>query len=269
MNVYKSKRWFCFSIVFILIFSLSCSNDGKFKLIKKYYPNGKIKSYGYYTKDTVPVDTIYSLYENGNFASKEVYDSFGHPRGQSIFFHKNGKVSKIVNYDKGITQGFYYEFNQLGMLKSKIFFIDDNQVGDSYYYNDTGHITAYNFYDFLGNNLNFISFDSNGKNIKNIRQRIFIDSVLAYNGDTDKKDEHSYDIRLVISNPPKCKNSLNIQYISKKQFLIRSDSITPEPLFYRRQKLNDSTASIKINGSQYDSMTQKTIYQTSEILLKY
>ncbi len=266
----KKRNLIVLSILCVGYFYGCVRNEGV-KLIKKYYPSGELKSYGYYIHDTIPIDTINNFFENGKRSSLMVYDSSGILHGQTIFYFQNGNVYQIINYNRGLSNNFFYEFIENGGLKSKIFFINDLQLGDSYAYNNTGSKSIiYNFYDFKGHNINFIEYDSlSGRIIKDERQNIFIDSIHAYNDSLDKEHERSYDVQIVISNPPKCRSLVKIDYVSKNGFITRTDSIAGLPYYSKKERLSDSILTIKIFGSQYDSLKDKSTYQESNIKLVY
>ena len=258
------------SVLFIGYF-YGCDRNKEEKLVKKYFPSGNLKSYGYYVHDTIPIDTVHNFFENGNPSSVMVYDSLGILHGQTIFYYQNGGVYQIINYNRGLSNNFFYEFTETGGLKSKIFFINDLQLGDSYAFNSTGSKSIiYDFYDFKGRNINFIEYDSlSGRIIKDERQAIFIDSTYAYNDSLDKEHEHSYEVQIVISNPPKCRSSVNIDYVSKNGFIARSDTVVRQSYYFKKERLPDSILTIKVFGSQYDSLKNKSTYQESNIKLIY
>lgn len=263
------ESYYLIILILWLTFS-SCSKKNKSKLFKKYYPNGMIRSYGQYINDTIPIDTLFSFYPNGRQHSILVHDSSGRPNGESIFYHDNGNIYQRINYRNGLIQDFFYEFDRNGKLVSKIFFLNSNQLGDSYYYDSkNSNVSAYNFYDFSGRNLNSITYDSILKSNKNIRQRIFIDSVYAYNDSLDKQHEHSYNIYLVVSNPPKSRSVVRIDYKSSKGIIIRTDSVTGIPYYFKKERLPDTVAIINFFASQFDSATNKIIYQSSSNALRY
>ncbi|MBS1736095.1 MAG: hypothetical protein JSS98_05745 [Bacteroidetes bacterium] len=254
---------FYYILILNLVLLPYCSSKKDYKNIKKeYFANGRIKSYRKYKNDSIPIDTIFNFYENGNPRSILVYDTLGQPNGESKFFFENGILHQIINYRNGLMQDFFYEYNRNGRLISKIFFFNDYQAGDSYYFNNnTGIVSGYNFYDFSGHNMNSIRYDSLGKIIKDSRQRIFIDSMHSFNGATDKENEHSYNIYLLISNPPNSRTIVNIDYISRKNAIMKSDTILSTSYYFVNEKLPDTLSSINIFASQYDSINHKTIYQ--------
>lgn len=254
--------------ILVVGFFSGCFTKEERKVVKKYYSSGELKSYGYY-KDTLPVDTLYNLYEDGNLSSIMVYDSSGYLQGETVFYYHNGNKYQIINYDKGVTNDFFYEFSESGELISKIFFLNDSQIGDSYVFSK-GIATVYNFYDFEKHNINFITYDSvYGKIIKDIRQKIFIDSLRPYIDPLDKEHERSYDILLVISNPPKCHSRIKVEYLSKNGVLMKREIITRKSYYFSKERFPDSLFSIKIFGSQYDSLKQKSTYQESIVTLNY
>ena len=255
--------------ILVVCFFCGCFTKKERKIVKKYYNSGKLKSYGYYIKDTIPVDTLHSLYEDGNLSSIMIYDSSGYLQGQTIFYYENGNKYQIINYNKGVTNDFFYEFSEGGELKSKIFFLNDSQIGDSYVFSKE-MVTVYNFYDFEKHNINFITYDSvSGNIIKDIRQKIFVDSLRPYNDTLDKEHERSYDMLVIISNPPKCRSTVKVEYLSKNGVLMKNDSITSRSYYFSKERFPDSLFSIKIFGSQYDSLKHKSTYQESNVKLNY
>jgi hypothetical protein len=245
-----------------------CKIKNKKVLKKEYYASGNLKSYGWYINDSIPVDSLYTLYDNGNLSSIDIFDSMGYYI-RAIYYFKNGKINELINYKEDKAQGFYYIYNENGNLNKKLFYLSDLAIGDAFFYGKRNNVTFYNFYNFQGNNLNSIEYDSVGNIIADTRQVIFIDSLKPYNNSLDKENERSYDLLLVISKPPKCKSVIRIGYLSKNNNLMKSDSVTNKPYYFKQERLPDSLYSINILGSQYDSIKNKTIFQKSKMILKY
>lgn len=61
------------------------------QLVKDYYPNGKVKSEGYYTTDRQLNGEFVSYYPNGNLSEKGYYKD-GVPNGNITVYYENGKV---------------------------------------------------------------------------------------------------------------------------------------------------------------------------------
>ena len=254
------KNYILFFIA-ILFFS-GCFDKSKRNYKQKYYSSGKLKSYGYYIQDSIPVDTLFTLYEDGRISSKEIYDSTGNAI-KSLSYFENGIVSEEINYINGLANGFAYAFSETGKIEKKLFYVNDNKVGDAFFYSDyTNSIDRYGFYEWNGHNINLVKYDSlTGKPLKDMRQTIYLDSVKI---DTDTVDrEHKYfcDIMLVISNPPNCRSTVRIDFLSESGNLIRSDSITGQPYYSAKKLLPESLFVIKFSGSQYDSLTQERYEQ--------
>jgi len=259
-------------LIFIMAFTIVNINGCKTKkekLFKKeYYSSGKVKTYGWYISDSIPVDTLFTLYESGNKLSIHIFDSLG-DYVKIISYYENGNIHEIINYKNGLADGFYYVFYEDGKLKKKLLYLNDLSIGDEFFFDKSNNIVSYNFYDWHDHNINLIKYDSVGKITKDIRQTIFIDSLRPYNDSLDKENERSYDLLLVISNPPKCKSLIKIDYLSKNNNLMKSDSVINESYYFKKERLPDSLFSINILGSQYDSIKNKTIFQKSKMNLEY
>lgn len=258
----KKNLKYTFLIVLIFIFS-NCKNHRNKKLIKEYYSSGKVKSYGWYMKDTIPIDTIITLYEDGNLLSKEVYDSLGKAK-IAISYYNNGKINKIINYKNGLANGFLHEYNKLGKIENKYFYYNDQQIGDIYGFELDGNINHYGFLDFEKHNRNLINYNTlTGEIIKDIRQKIFIDSLEISIDSLNKPHTPTYELLIIISNPPKCRSVVKIDYLTKNNSLIKSDSVINKNYYLKTERLPDSISTIYILGSQYDSIKKKTIFQKS------
>jgi hypothetical protein len=252
-----------------IVFFIGCFDKGKRSYKKKYYPSGKLKSYGYYIQDSIPVDTIFTLYEDGKISAKEVYDSIGNAV-ISVSYFESGIVSQEINYQQGLANGFLYDFFKTGFLKQKSFYVNDIQVGDTYYYSANGVIDTYGFYEWKERNINLVKYDSvTGMSIKDMRQTIYLDSVKVARNTVDKAQNYFCDIILVISNPPKCRSTVRIDYLTKNGFAIKSDTITGQPFYFTQNTtFPDSLFAIKFTASQYDSLTGDSYEQWNRRLVK-
>lgn len=254
--------------VAVFIGFVSCYSQSKHKQKKEYYSSGNLKSYGRYLQDTIPVDTITTLYENGSISSKEVFDSIGNSI-ISIGYNKNGSLNKIINYKDGMANDFLYEFSEKGKIKNKYFYYNDQQVGDIYGFDKNGDVNYYGFLDFDAHNKNLITYDNKGLNIlKDFRQQIFIDSLKLYIDLVNKDQTPFYNLLLIISNPPQCKSLIKIEFLSKNNSVIQSDSVSNKHYYFEKQKLPDHVDHVRITGSQYDSIKMKTIIQKSIVKLE-
>lgn len=259
----KKKILFCSMFI---IFLYSCHDKKNKKFVEKFYPSGKIKTQGWYINDTIPVDTILTFFESGKILSKDIYDSTGSFVLNSItYYESNGTIHKIINYENNLINGFFSLFRESGAIASKGFFVNDKQTGDAYYYTQNGKtIRAYSFFDWQERPINLIKYDSIAGNVrKDMRQVIYIDT-LSYSEDKSvgaSKNILFCDIQIIISNPPQCRSTIKVDYISKNGVLMKTDSITSEPYYLKKEKFPDSLLTIKIWGSQYDSVKNKTVYQ--------
>lgn len=129
--------------VFIaVVVGCSDSSNKKVEASFDYYPNGIVKSLGYY-KDT-------SL------------------NGQFFRYYPNGKVDQIVSYVKGLPNGYVYEFYESGALKSTLIYKGGKQVGYAaeYYDHSLGMLKTIRVFS-EDSKLRFIrQYDSSGKIIR-------------------------------------------------------------------------------------------------------
>lgn len=243
----------------ILIFIAGCVSKHKRKFLKAYYPSGKLMHSGWYINDSIPVDTILKYYENGKLSSVAIYDSSGKLNGSVISYFENGNKEQINNYIHGQLQGFSYVFNKSGSLDSKIFSLNGKQIGDYYGYDKNGNLNNYAFYWDDTTYVNYIEYDSIGK-IKpeqNSRPILFNNITKIRDSTSENKMQKNCKIQLVISNPPNCRTKVNIDFISNKGLLIKSDSVVNAPYYFSHIVLPDSLKLIKFSAIQYDSTIKK------------
>ncbi len=259
------EKYLVFLIV--MLFFNGCKTKEQKIFKKQYYTSGQLKTYGWYINDSTPIDTLHTLYENGNLLAMDIFDSLGYYI-KAIGYYENGKMNELINYKNGLAEGFRSHFYQNGNLKKKVFYFHDLSIGDAYFFDSSNDkITSYNFYDWHQHNLNLIKYDSVGNITKDIRQAIFIDSLKLY-VDSLKENQSSINLLLIISNPPKCKSVIKVDYLNKSNSVIKSDSVINKSFYFKKENLPDSLTSINILGSQYDSIKNKTVFQTSKMNLK-
>lgn len=244
----------CILILLNIFILISCHNkNGDIK--KKYYISGELESYGSYIQDSIPIDTIFSFYKNGNYKSIYVYNKAGNLDGITKTFFENGNLNHEIPYSNGILNGFVNEYDSLtGYLHSKQFHFADTKSGDLYIYKKS-QIVYYAFYDFSDRKINHIEYDSSFKISRDIRQEIFLDTL------TNLKDGN-YQLIVLLSNPPKTYNKIEIQSFSINGNIIECDTISGHDSYiYKEAPLTDTIAGIKIIMNQFDSVLNKFIYQ--------
>lgn len=246
-------------ILLLIFFISSCTENVSKKQKIEYYPSGKIKSKGWYVRDTVHVDTLITFFANGKIATNEVYDSVGNAV-QAKSYYDNGIMSVEVNYKNGLANGFGYVYYESGNIEQKKFHINDSLVGDAFFYAKNNNIKTYGFYEWTGKNINLIKYDSSIGDIKkDMRQVIYIDSIKIY-----QANNNSYlELQLVVSNPPHCKSIVRLDYLSKNGFIIKSDSVIGSPYYFSKEKLCDSLIEIRFSATQYDSLMNESFEQTN------
>ena len=262
------KGLFCYGIIsiFYFIFLVSCKSYKQKIFIKEYYASGKLKSKGWCTaKDSIPIDSIFFYYENGNLESIQVKDDSGLTNGISRYYFENGKIEGIDNYVHGMAQGFSNNYTEDGKRYDSIFFLNNNQVGDFYGFSKNGDINYYAFLDFKGQNRNLMKWDSTGKLVKDLRHIIVVVDSGKIVAAAGRKNEFLCDIKFLISNPPKCRSSLNIAFFSNEGRVMKKDSVTGVPFYQIKTYISDVLDSIKILAIQFDSVKNKNSYETINI----
>ncbi len=247
----------------LLIFLAGCTTKEKKVFIKKYYPSGKLLSYGWYVndRDSFAIDTIYKFYENGKQSAISIYDSRGTGRlnGVSILYYDNGNKYQVTNYTKGLAQGFSYEYNKFGKLDTKQFYLDDKPIGDNYGYDKNGNLHHYAFYWIDTNYVSYIEYDTLG-NIKsglNKRPVLFNYFTKTSNDSSKNKIQKKCYVQIIPSNPPRCRTSVHIEFISQNGFVIKKDSVVNAELYTKQYEMPDSLKLIKYYAIQYDSIINK------------
>jgi hypothetical protein len=245
----------------LLILLLGCENKEKKIFIKKYYPSGKLFSYGWYTNDSVSIDTIHEFFENGSPSAISIYDSNGTGKlnGHCTLFYQNGKQYQQSQYVNGIVQGFSYEYGQNGNLNTKQFYLDDKPIGDNYGYDSNGILHHYAFYWIDTAYVSYIEYDISGRIKDNLNKRpVLFNYFTKIKNDTIKSQLlKNCELQIILSNPPRCRTTVRIDFISKNGFIIRSDSVENVEIYSKKYLMPDSLKKIKYTAIQYDSIIDK------------
>ncbi|MEO6489785.1 MAG: hypothetical protein ABIO04_07595 [Ferruginibacter sp.] len=250
--------------LFCCITITGCNKDDK-KILKEYYPSGKLKKSGKYIKSTIPVDSTFYYFENGNYERIEVRNDSGVLNGFSKSFHENGQVFQEIPYINNSVNGLISSYNEKGQLTSKLFYLDTRQLGDGYWFAETGNMSQYGFNGFGKDHRNFIKYDASGKISEKIAPFIFMDSVSTYMNADDK----TYEASLLLSNPPNCRTSVLINYLSKDSIIKQQDSVVSKPYYFKKQNFPYDIYRIIFYGKQYDSVTGKTLLQNMTRQMRY
>jgi len=238
---------------------ISCNTKDK-KEVKEYYQSGKLKKSGWYTKDNILVDTTFYFFENGNYERIEVRDDSGILNGITKSFHDNGHIFQEMPYVKNSIEGFIYTYKDNGQVSSKLYHLKARQIGDGFWYDENGKMSQYGFNGFGNNHRNYIKYDNNGNILDKKAPFIIMDSVSFYTPDTS--EIKVYEVALLLSNPPKCRTSVLINYLTKDSIIIRRDSVTSKPYYFKKETFSTDLYTIIFYGKQYDSLTGKSLSQT-------
>ena len=251
------KYGFKFQIFFLCCIMIASCDQNEKKLVKEYYQSGKLKKSGWYINSKIPVDTIFYYFEDGNFERIEVRNDSGQLKGVTKLYHDNGLIFKEIPYLNNSVKGFINSYNEKGQLTSRLFYLDTRQIGDGYWYAHSGKIIQYGFNGFGKDYRNFIKYDENGKILEKIAPIIFMDSISTYL----TTDEKVYDVSLLLSNPPNCRTSVLINYLSQDSIIKLQDSVISQPYYFKKEKFSSDIDRVMFYGKQYDSSTGKTLSQ--------
>lgn len=256
----------CKQIFFLILASaiIGCVNRTSSRSSNKtykinYYSSGEVLSKGWYVNDTLPVDTIYEFYKNGNPLAISLYDSKGELNGISKTFFENGNVHQVNNYTNGLLQDFSYEYHERGTLDSKVFYLKGRQIGDYYGYNKNGILDRYAFYWDDTSYVCYIEYDTLGriKDDANTRSALFsYKTLIDNNSNSENKIIKKFDIQIIASNPPKCSTKIYIDFRSLNNIIIKRDSIFNKSYSLRSYEFDDSVK-VEYRAVQYDSSINK------------
>ena len=259
-------------MLFTLIFN-SCTRRPNKKLIIKYFASGKIKSRGMYLRDTIPVDTLFQYYTNGNDSLMSIYDNngTGNLTNTSIYYNQNGNKSQESNYLYGSLISKTSQYTENGKCNFKSIYYNHNQVGDDYEFDTlTGKVSKFKFYNFTSDYLNYNDYDEKGlikKNESKI-QLIFKDTFYISALKNKKLTNKIYNYLLLISNPPHFRTAINFYYYGNNGELLKKDSIANQEILYLENQNYENLSHISIVGKQFDSITGKTKYQKEDVKLE-
>jgi uncharacterized protein len=99
--------------------------QGKFT---EYFENGRIMAEGRYV-DSRPVGFWKYYYQDGNLEQEGEFDNRGLHIGQWTWYYPNGNTWKIENYENGLLEGEYVEYDILGKIIAKGNYFDGEETG--------------------------------------------------------------------------------------------------------------------------------------------
>jgi hypothetical protein len=259
----SQKYYFGIIVIFFVIVITSCNNSQMISHKvekKKYYSSGALYSRGFYIRDTIPVDTLIIYHEGGLVAHKKYYNEKGKFVSLTNYIYRNGKLRFIVATEDGLSQGFNYLFNDNGNLEVKSMFYKDKQKGDCFFYDIEGRVKSYIFNWDSANVVINIDYNKNGQIelLTHKRTALFyfesrMDSCLS----STMKNCKIANIDLVISNPPKCKTVLYLDFLTSTGKILKTDSIVNTSIVKRKYTIDFPLDVIKYRAYQYDSTLNK------------
>ncbi|HPZ86604.1 MAG TPA: hypothetical protein PLQ32_00775 [Flavihumibacter sp.] len=255
------------SVVFITIacgILIGCSENSPNKIeYNEFYPNGKIEKSAFLSPNGQLVDTVKYFYENGTIRVLEFYKN-GMLNGEKKVFYHNGLVAQVSHFVAGRLQGRCINYTPSGSIESVSFFLDDKQVGDVYSYID-GILIKYNFVGFNTEKLRVIRYDPEKRTyLRDASSQVFCDTLLP-----DKVGENidSFNLRILLSHPPKNSTCISVHYYDSEDKIIRSETLDSTLLFFDIIKpIYKTLKKLKIEAKQYDSVRNHLQFESREIL---
>jgi len=249
-----TNRIFCYKKLFLIvnILSIISCNSNHLPEVVKYFPNSKIiQSKGYYFNDT-PVGTLTTFDSLGNISTIEQYDSMGLLYGRYVSFMSNGDTDQIRYYKMDKLNGITTSYKNNKITESA-FFLNDKQVGNSYFYDSLGKCNFYNFLDFNGDG---IIADDYEKDSFHSHRIFFLDSVISKE---DKNDSSQWQIAFLISKPPNSSTDLFIEQLMDSVKPINKKYINIEEEYFIYTIKFPKNSELKITGNQ---TTQENKHKT-------
>lgn len=127
---------------------------------KGYYPSGKIR-FKAELVDGVKEGLSFTYFENGEIKVMQKWKN-GQPDGIGKQFYENGNVEVIVEWKNGKLHGSHKEFYKSGVIKSEGLFKDGDKIGVHKFYYEGGATMEIDYYDSLGNELDYEKYDTLG-----------------------------------------------------------------------------------------------------------
>jgi hypothetical protein len=168
--VYRGLNKTINSVVFSLVVALAIAGCERKTIEKEYYPSGKIKS-KVELVNGVREGFSFTYFENGEIKSVQQWEN-GLKHGIGKHFYENGNQELVVEWKNGKVHGSYKEFYKSGKLLSEGFFINNHEVGTSKFYYKNGSIMEIDYYDSLGNELDYEKYDTLGNLRKDAKSAI-------------------------------------------------------------------------------------------------
>ncbi len=148
--------------------------DKKLKTKQSFYPSGKIKSFGYYKNDTIPVGVHKEYDEAGNVTMVKIYDDTGHLESSGLFdkhgrktgkwqeYYPTGELKAIGKYKRGKKTGKWIYYYKDGKIEQKGYYYKGKPDKVWEYYSREGKLLKYETY-FEGDlDGPYYQFDFNG-----------------------------------------------------------------------------------------------------------
>ncbi len=94
----------------------------------EYYENGRVKAEGRYV-DSKPVGAWKYYYSEGTIEQEGSFDNRGRHDGMWLWYYNNGNVWKKENFENGVNEGEYIEYDISGKVIVKGEYFDGEETG--------------------------------------------------------------------------------------------------------------------------------------------
>lgn len=155
-----------YSIVFYLLMHACVypgKNNNSVKVVRYKFGGIFSKTYFPYSKTTDSI--VESYHENPNVISERIEYKDGKRNGWSENFNTLGKLLYKSFYVNDLENGIAYSFYETGNLETILYYVSGKQIGPVKYFFENGELQAFNFKDMNGKNSYVIVYDSLSRSI--------------------------------------------------------------------------------------------------------
>jgi antitoxin component YwqK of YwqJK toxin-antitoxin module len=177
-------------------------------VLKRYYPNGAIKSEGTYLSDTINHGWYKLYYPSGAIRATIQYKN-GVKDGLRRYYFENGRIESSVYFEDDKKEGRAFWYYENGNLRLDCFYFKDRFFGDSKYYYPNGKLKSYKCYNFMGECFYSESYDEFGKKVKEEGMVLSPSFSSPYTNDSIPIGEE-IDIKIAVTHPPGTKTTIKV-----------------------------------------------------------
>jgi len=251
-------------IMLCFLVGVSC-NQGQ---TIKEYEEGGYRGRGPFLHDSIKTGEHYSYYCDGNIRSISRFDSSGNLNGPSVIYHQNGRIQQERFFVDDVVEGPVSEYYKAGNIKSRGYFLNGKNVGNVYHYHDNGKMSTYNFYDFNGNNLIYLSSDTGARIGRVMGMEQFLsDSLIVMDENVLRSD--TAELWILLAAIPGFHAEAKVEELDANSRILSTRNVgSSETMIKIQFQLSAQATRLKLEGTVLDSISgkKKTVISHYEIL---